>query len=73
VNIKSGHRVRLLRDISRAEGPYAQAGEAGTVTETFRPPGTSSGTLGPWCAKVRMDGTGVIKTFRLTSLERETP
>lgn len=53
---------------------YAEKGEEGEVIETFR--STCAGGLarGPWYAKVLMIGNTidkqVIKTFRLTSLER---
>jgi hypothetical protein len=66
--IRQGHRVRVLRDIRRFEGPYAFEGEEGIVLETFRPPSSAANLLGPWYAKAQI-GTQ-IKTLRLTSLER---
>jgi len=65
--IQKGDRVVVLREITRAEGPYASAGEAGEVWETFQP---QQARKGEWCAKVQMDGGGT-KTFRVTSLRRE--
>lgn len=35
MSIQKGHRVEVLRDITRAEGPYAQKGEQGEVVDTF--------------------------------------
>lgn len=64
-------RVRVLRPITRKEGPYAAAGDEGVVEEVFRgasqSPQDTRKTI-PWHAKVRMTD-GVLKTFRLTSLE----
>lgn len=62
--IEPKDRVEVARDITRAEGPYATAGETGVVHELFQPQG---GSKSPWYAKVLMDG-GMIKTFRVTSL-----
>lgn len=66
--INVGDAVVVNKDITRREGPYARDGERGVVEETFRPPSSAACKFQPWYAKVRMDGTGVIKTFRLTSL-----
>lgn len=63
--VSAGQRVRVLRDIVRVEGPYAQAGELGEVYEMFNEHGRKT----CWYAKVRMDH-GDVKTFRVTSLER---
>ena len=63
--IEQGDRVVVVRDITRAEGPYANAGEVGDVLEMFQPHG---GVKSPWYAKVAMDGKG-IKTFRVTSIK----
>jgi hypothetical protein len=68
--ISVGDDVIVARDITRREGIYATAGETGRVVETFRPPSSAAHQLGPWYAKVRMAG-GVLKTFRVTSLERD--
>lgn len=65
--IEAGHRVSVARDIVRGEGPYASAGESGKVIETFKE-NEHSPTV--WHAKVKMD-LGGIKTFRVTSLQRE--
>lgn len=65
--IAAGHRVSVARDIVRGEGPYASAGEVGEVIETFKE-NVNSPTV--WHAKVKMDAGG-IKTFRVTSLQRE--
>ena len=70
--ITTGHRVSVLRDITRIEGTervrltYAVAGETGEVIETFGEHDTKRPT---WHAKVKMDAGG-IKTFRITSLKR---
>lgn len=67
--IKPESRVRVLRDISRAENPqYACAGETGTVLEVFA--SNPSKRYRRWNAKVlvtRPEGP-VCLTFRLTSL-----
>lgn len=71
MNLSVGHRVVVRRDLVRVEGPYARAGEKGTIVEIFR-----SGSSGPsskngsWYAKVDMD-SNEIKTFRLTSLRQD--
>lgn len=70
VNLKPTDRVALARDIHRVEGPYAQKGDTGTITEIFRPTPTGSGEVKAWHAKVRMDVDNRVKTFRLTSLEK---
>lgn len=63
-------RVRVLRPITRKEGPYAAAGDEGVVEEVFRgrsqSPQDTHKTV-PWHAKVRMSD-GSLKTFRLTSI-----
>jgi hypothetical protein len=63
-------RVRVLRPITRKEGPYAAAGDEGVVEEVFRgrsqSPQDTRKTV-PWYAKVRMSD-GSLKTFRLTSI-----
>lgn len=67
--IKPGQNVRVKRDITRVEGPYAKAGETGVVEETFPTKLSGSPAERPnWYAKVRM-ANGTIKTFRLTTLE----
>lgn len=66
---RPGDRVVVLRDIARNEGPYAKAGEAGAVIETFEAwLGWHAGKTVH--AQVRMDDGGV-KTFRLTSIQNE--
>ena len=67
-----GDKVRVNKDITRAEGPYAQEGEQGTILEIFRPQPTGSGERKPLCAKVRVirKWSTPILTFRLTSLVR---
>lgn len=69
-----GHKVRVLRDIVKKEGPYAKAGQEGAIVEVFQPPTFASlrpyvrVNKGPWYAKIRF---GVdIKTLRLTSIEK---
>jgi len=62
--IEAQDTVRVLRDIIRAEGPYANAGERGLVLELFQP---HASPKSPWYAKVQMTEGG-IKTFRATSL-----
>ena len=75
-SIHKNHRVSLKRDISRTVGvgrvftPYASKGSEGLVVETFLGEGTGCMERGPWYAKVRMDDSNEIKTFRLTSLRR---
>ncbi|TXH09607.1 MAG: hypothetical protein E6R04_07805 [Spirochaetes bacterium] len=53
---------------------YAEKGEEGEVIETFRSTCVGGFARGLWYAKVLMIGSTidkqVIKTFRLTSLER---
>ena len=53
---------------------YAEKGEEGEVIETFRSTCAGGFARGLWYAKVLMIGSTidkqVIKTFRLTSLER---
>lgn len=67
--IAVGHRVSVLRNITRVEGPYALAGETGEVIETFQPQLRNENP--DWFAKVKMDA-GPVKTFRITSLKRES-
>lgn len=63
--INKGQRVSVCRDIIRSEGHYANAGETGIVREVF----VQRSYLKPRpYAKVVMDATGKIKTFRCTSL-----
>lgn len=64
--IEPGHRVIVVRDIVRKEGPYARRGETGVVTELFNVYDQKN----TWNAKVRMDADDAIKTFRITSLQR---
>ena len=62
-----GDVVVVNKDIVRVEGPYAMAGETGAIEEIFRP--NSVEVVGKnLYAKVRMSSTGLIKTFRLSSL-----
>lgn len=67
-----GNKVRVNKDITRVEGPYAQAGERGTIIEIFRPQPTGAFEKKPPYAKVRIirEWSTPILTFRLTSLER---
>jgi len=65
--LKKNDRVRLLRNITRREGPYATKGETGTVHELFTA-GTGAGERIRY-AKVLMNQGG-IKTFRISSLEK---
>lgn len=65
--VAAGHRVSVIRDVVRKEGPYASAGEAGEVVDTFKEHPRAP-TI--WYAKVKMDAGG-IKTFKVTSLQRE--
>lgn len=72
MNIKVSDTVKVKREIKRIDSldraagfkvcfkVYAQAGDKGTVEESFYAQGT-------WYAKVRMGNE--LKTFRLTSLE----
>ena len=72
MSIHVGDSVRVNKDITRTEGPYAKKGEQGTVIDIFRPQPTGFGELKPLYAKVRVtrEGCTPILTFRLTSLER---
>lgn len=63
--INKGQRISVCRDIVRIEGPYANAGETGIVREVFVQRSHHEPKL---YAKVVMDATGKIKTFRCTSL-----
>lgn len=68
---KIGQRVRVKRDIFRAEdpqNPYSREGEQGEILEIFRPIPTGGGEVKALCAKVRVED-GSIRTLRLTSLE----
>jgi len=67
-----GDKVRVNKDITRVEGPYAQEGEQGTILEIFRPQPTGFGERKPPYAKVRVirEWSTPILTFRLTSLDR---
>lgn len=65
--LKQGEKVRLKRDITRREGPYASKGDEGVIEEMF-----TSGTGSRehiWYAKVRMD-SGRLQTFRMSSVEK---
>jgi hypothetical protein len=73
--------VSVLRDISRNEDAnYAKAGMTGVVLEVFKTPQDQEWDHqrqkphgGTMHAKVKMDLPGrPIKTFRLTSLARES-
>lgn len=67
-----GTKATVIRDITRKEGPYAKAGETGEILDTF--PGWIGWRANRiWHAKVLMDADKSIKTFRLTSLNWETP
>lgn len=74
MNIRKGHKVRVLRDIQRSPGegkplqPYASEGEVGRVEETFISGSSGRRLEWTWHAKVRIGQE--LKTFRLTSLER---
>lgn len=68
--LKQNDKVTVKRQIVRREGAYAQAGEQGVVTEFFRSKTEGGPGLGRLNAKVLMD-SGEIKTFRLTSLEKQ--
>lgn len=68
---KIGQKVRVKRDIFRAEDPqkpYSLGGEHGEILEIFRPIPTGGGEVKAPCAKVRV-ADGSIRTLRLTSLE----
>ena len=67
-----GDKVRVNKDITRVEGPYAQAGEQGTIIEIFRPQSTGAFEQKQPYAKVRIirKWSTPILTFRITSLER---
>lgn len=69
MTIKTGDTVVLLRDIDRAEGPYAKQGERGRVLEVFQV--ASSGARQPAVRHAKVQMQDVIKTFRLTSLALE--
>ena len=72
MSIHVGDSVRVNKDITRVEGPYAKKGEQGTVIDIFRPQPTGFGEKKPPYAKVRVtrEWSTPILTFRLTSLER---
>jgi hypothetical protein len=73
-----GDKVVVNKDIYRTESVsrekrlYASLGDSGSIIEVFRPQSTSAGTAAaakaPYYAKVIMDNSTGIKTFRLTSL-----
>lgn len=69
-----GDTVFVKRNILRKEGLYAVKGDGGTVVEIFRPRAQAAREVKAWHVKVRMLSVahpdGVIKTFRLTSLEK---
>jgi hypothetical protein len=72
-----GDKVRVDKDITRAEGPYAQEGEEGKIVEIIHGGcrdvyGTGKYEVKPVFAKVRVirERSTLILTFRLTSLER---
>ena len=67
-----GDKVRVNKDITRAEGLYAQEGAEGKIVEIFRPQPTGMYEVKPLYAKVRVirERSALILTFRLTSLER---
>jgi hypothetical protein len=69
MNIKAKDKVILLRDIVRREGPYAKAGETGSVIEVFGNKVGGNEAM-RWFAKVKLTGGG-IKTFRCTSLKKD--
>lgn len=64
--------IYRIDHISRAKTLYASPGEIGTIIEIFRPQPTAGGKSAktPFYAKVKMDISGGIKTFRLTSLSK---
>lgn len=72
---KVGQKVKVNKDISRVptgsttHAAYGTKGESGVVVEVFRPIATGGNEIKPPSAKVRMEGTGQIKTFRLSSLD----
>lgn len=70
MNLKPNDPVALNKDIQRDGELYARKGDVGVITEVFRAEPTGKGQVHTWYAKVRMLG-GVIKTFRLTSLEKD--
>tara|TARA_R110002020_G_scaffold446214_1_gene658455 strand:- start:851 stop:1090 length:240 start_codon:yes stop_codon:yes gene_type:complete len=72
-----GDKVRVNEDITRAKGLYAQEGEEGKIFEIIHSGhrdvyGTGMYEVKPVFAKVRVirEGSTLILTFRLTSLER---
>jgi len=67
---KIGDVVEVNKDIHRAQGFYAKTGERGTIIEIFRPIGTGAGEKKALCAKVKINDSQAIKTFRLTSLDK---
>lgn len=68
VTIRLGDKVRVLRDITRREGPYAKAGEEGRVEDIFNSPTVGVPSERRLYAKVRIGAD--LKTLRLTSIER---
>jgi len=72
-----GDKVRVDKDITRAQGPYAQEGEEGEIVEIIYGGwrdvyGTGKSEVKPVSAKVRVirERSTLILTFRLTSLRR---
>jgi len=69
-----GDRVTVLREILRMKGcervVYAKENEEGEIVEIFKPVPTGFGEKKPPYAKVLMNKTSGVKTFRLTSLKR---
>lgn len=68
--IEIGHEVEVARAIFRDRTLYAAQGEIGEVIGVFKTQPYRHGSTVVWHAKVRMEGSGVIKTFRVTSLTR---
>jgi hypothetical protein len=69
-NVSVNKNIYRIDHITRAKVLYASLGEIGTIVEIFRPQPTSGGgyVKTPFYAKVKMDVSSGIKTFRLTSL-----
>ena len=70
MTFKPGDNVRLKRDIYRSESsePYSKEGDTGKVIEVFYPPNSGAMTPSIPHAKVLIDD--MIKTFRLSSIEK---
>lgn len=62
--------IYRTESVSREKRLYASLGDTGSIIEVFRPQSTSGGACAktPYYAKVIMDNSTGIKTFRLTSL-----